>query len=244
MSHPTEDAFLARIAENPDDHLVKLVYADWLEEQGCDLATRQARFLRELVEYLKAGHGDRRARSAAEPLGKLAYTLPHDWCPKVVPSSFPRYVLPDAKRSPGARRVVKTARTKDEINAAARQGLWPLVLPVERNEQISSWVGVYQNPETGEIQTTGDHRGTPEGTRVVQVEYYPYHFSNPYAAYLVPKDLQPGEEVWLEDLIEDVVGIWGNQGHTYRLESAPGRWNGTRFDILFDPHRDAQRWIG
>lgn len=244
MSHPTEDAFLARIAENPDDHLVKLVYADWLEEQGTDLADRQARFLREQVEILKAEQGDRVSREAAEALGKLAYTLPHDWCPQVIHPSFPRYLLPDAKRSPGTRRVIKTARTKDEINAAARQGLWPVVLPVERDERISSWVGVHQDPETGEIETTGDHRYPPANPRVVQVEFYPYHFSNPYAAYLVPKDLKSGEEVWLEDLIEDVVGIWGNQGHTYRLESAPARWDGTRFEILFDSVRDAEQWIG
>ncbi len=244
MGHATEDAFLASIAANPDDNLVKLVYADWLEEQGDELAAQKARFIRKQTEYLAAEKRSSEASAASDELRNLAYTLPHDWCPKVVHASLPRYTLPDPMRSPGARRVIKTARTTDEINEAARNGLWPVVLPVERNNRITSWVAVYQNPETGEIQTSGDMRWAPAGTRVVNVRYYPHHFRNPFAAYLVPKDLPPGEEVWLEDVIEDVVGIWGNQGHTYRLESAPARWDGTRFEILFDSERDAERWIG
>jgi uncharacterized protein (TIGR02996 family) len=244
MSLSTEEAFLARIAEDLEDGLAKLVYADWLDEQGDALMGQKAKFLRKEAEYLKAKKNSKKASKVSDELRELAYTLPHDWCPKVVHPSLPRYLLPDPKRSPGTRRVIKTARTKDEINAAARSGLRPLVLPVIPNEQISTWVAVYQDPNTGEIETTGDHRWSPAGTRVVNVRYYPHHFSSPFAAYLVPKDLQPGEEVWLEDLIEDIVGVWGNQEHTYRLESAPARWNGASFEILFDPQRDAARWIG
>jgi uncharacterized protein (TIGR02996 family) len=243
VSRSTEEAFLARIAADRDDRLAKLVYADWLEEQEDALMSQKATFLRKEAEYLKAPKNSDEARKASDELRELAYTLPHDWCPKVLHPSLPRYLLPDPKRSPGTRRIIKTARTEDEINAAARGGLRPLVLPVVPNEQISTWVAVYQDPETGEIATTGDRRGRPAGTCVVDVRYYPHHFG-PFAAYLVPKELRPGEEVWLEDLIEDVVGVWGNQGHTYRLESAPARWNGARFEILFDPQRDAEHWIG
>ncbi len=53
-----------------------------------------------------------------------------------------------------------------------------------------------------------------------------------------------GEEVWLEDLIEDVVAVWGNQGYQPRLPACAAVWNGTGFDLLFDPQRDARRWIG
>lgn len=244
MSFSTEAAFLAHIASDPEDGLAKLVYADWLDEQGDASMAQKAKFLRKEAEYQTAEKHSDTARKVADELRELAYTLPHEWCPKVVHPSLPRHVLPDPKRSPGARRVIQTARTKDEINAAARSGLRPLVLPVQPDKQISSWVAVYQDPETGEIQTTGDHRYRPSGTRVVEVRYYPHSFSSPYAAYLVPKDLPKGEEVWLEDLIEDVVGVWGNQGHTYRLASAPARWTGTGFEVLFDPQRDAPRWLG
>lgn len=244
MSFSTEDALLANIVANPTDGVAKLVYADWLDEQGDEARAQQAMFLRKEAEFASAKPNSPEARGAAEELRKLAYTLPHDWCPKVVHPSFPRHFLPDPKRSPGTRRVIKTARTKDDINAAARSGFRPLVLEVKRNEQISSWVAVYQDAETGEITTTGDRRWSPPGTPVVTVRYYPHHFASPYAAYLLPADLRAGEEVWLEDVIEDVVGVWGNQGHTYRLEAAAARWNGTAFEILFDPHSDAERWIG
>jgi uncharacterized protein (TIGR02996 family) len=244
MSLSTEEAFLDHIATNREDALTKLVYADWLEEQGDALLMQKAHFLRKEAEYLKAEKHSDAALKASDELRKLAYSLPHEWCPKVVHPSFPSHILPDPKHSPGARRIVKTARTKDEINVAARSGLKPLVLPVTPNKQISSWVAVYQDPETGEIETTGDHRYPPSGTRVVNVRYYPYHFASPFAAYLVPADLQPGEEVWLEDVVEDIVGVWGNQGHTYRLESAPARWTGATFEILFNPQDDAPRWIG
>jgi uncharacterized protein (TIGR02996 family) len=244
MNFSTEDALLANVVANPTDGVAKLVYADWLEEQGDEPRAQKAQFLRAEAALVKAKPNSDEGRAAAEELRKLAHTLPHDWCPKVVHPSFPKHLLPDPKRSPGARRVIKTARTKDEINAAARRGFKPLVLEVKQNKQISSWVAVHQDPTTGEIQTTGDHRYHPPGEPVVSVRYYPYHFASPYAAYLLPTDLKVGEEVWLEDVIEDLVGIWGNQGHTYRLEAAPARWNGKGFDILFDPQRDAARWIG
>jgi len=64
--------------------------------------------------------------------------------------------------------------------------------------------------------------------------YYPHHFPSPFAAYLIPRDIQPGETVWIEDLIEDIVkSIW-NQGDAFRLESCEAVWNGVDFDIQFE----------
>jgi hypothetical protein len=60
----------------------------------------------------------------------------------------------------------------------------------------------------------------------------------------LPSDLAVGEEVWLEDLIEDLVAVWGNQGYHPRLATAPAVWNGSDFVIQFDPLRDAAHWIG
>lgn len=47
-----------------------------------------------------------------------------------------------------------------------------------------------------------------------------------------------------DNVIEDIVAAWGNQGYHPRLEAAPARWTGTDFKILFDPMRDAPHWIG
>lgn len=145
----------------------------------------------------------------------------------------------------GNRRVIKTARTVDSINEAARAGMRPLLKPVHPSERVHFMIAVFQNPETGEIQVSGDARYPPDGVRVIDYTYYyPYHFPNPFAAYLLPPDLIEGEQVWLEDLIEDVVSVWGNQGHHPRLESVVAVWNGRDFEIQFDPDSDAPQWIG
>ena len=147
---------------------------------------------------------------------------------------------------PGDRRIVKTGRTVEEINAAARLGYRPLVKSVLPGSDIRERVAVFQDRSTGEISVCGDLRyGDSYGEMVLgYTSYYPYHFPNPFAAYLVPPDIAPGEEVWLDDLIEDVVAEWGGQGQNTRLEASPAIWNGSDFDIQFDPQRDADHWIG
>lgn len=53
----TNPAMLANIARNRFDHLPRLVYADWLDEQGDDDAARTAEFIR--VGVALAGHPQR-----------------------------------------------------------------------------------------------------------------------------------------------------------------------------------------
>jgi hypothetical protein len=146
--------------------------------------------------------------------------------------------------SPGNRRIIKTARTVKEINEAARNGFYPLVKPVIPSPDVHQMVAVFQDSETGEIALSGDRRMGYKGKVIDYMTYYPYHFPNPFAAYLIPKDLAIDECVWLEDLIEDLVADWGNQNNHPRLKSAPALWNGQDFEILFDPESDAQHWIG
>jgi len=145
---------------------------------------------------------------------------------------------------PGDRRVIRTGRTVDSINAAARAGLRPLVKVVQPNDQIYAELNLSQHPETGEIEL-GNHRWPGAGELILdRLRYYPYHFSSPFAAYLLPKDLAVGEEVWLEDLIEDVVAYdlispWGGPP---RLSAAPAMWNGFDFEIRYDPPFEI--WVG
>ena len=137
-------------------------------------------------------------------------------------------------------RVIHTARTESEINKAARDGYFPLVKKVSPSPEIRSKFAVYQNPETGEISVTGDYRSrmVNRGTGLIEVigftNYYPHKFASPFAAYLIPPDLQIGEVVILKDLIEDLVGDRWNQGDVYRLESCEAEWNGKEFIIHYD----------
>lgn len=143
--------------------------------------------------------------------------------------------------------IIRTARSATAINEAARAGFFPLVRPVQPSPEIRSVVWVWQNTSTGEIDVIGDlRRGPPPpGWRQVlePTAYYPGPSGLPFAAYLIPPDLQPGERVWVEDLIEDLVGISWN-GNGSRLPSREAVWDGKDLHIDYDPRRHRSECIG
>jgi hypothetical protein len=147
-------------------------------------------------------------------------------------------------------RVIKTARDKDSINKAAKSGFRPLIKKVEPSDKIRSKYAVVQNRKTGEIITIGDYRSdfysdSDDYEIVIDwSDYYPHNFTSPFAAYLIPQDIKKGERVLLEDLIEDYVGASWNQGDTYRLESCEAIWNGTDFEIQYDPRVNRSDFVG
>ena len=147
---------------------------------------------------------------------------------------FRRTIKTDRKRT------IKTARTSDEINKAAKKGYRPLIKEVVQSEKIRSKTIIFQNKTTGEIMIAGDFRIEPrEGYEwLMRIWSYPYRFDSPYAAYLIPKDLKIGEKVFLEDIIEDYVGWCWNQGDASRLDSCDAIWNGKDFDILYKEKKE------
>jgi len=150
-----------------------------------------------------------------------------------------------------ALRVIKTARDKDSINKAAKNGLKPLIKKVKPSDEIRSKFSVVQNKTTGIIEIIGDYRmgfSSDENgefeTVIKWTHYYPYNFKSPFAAYLIPKDIKVGERVYIEDLIEDYIGASWNQGDTYRLESCEAIWSGTDLEIQYDPSTNRSDFIG
>lgn len=145
-------------------------------------------------------------------------------------------------------RTIKTARDEESINAAARAGFFPLLKAVMPSPEIRNKFAVIQDRTTGEIEVSGDYRHMPqmEGNEIVIdfTYYYPYNFPSPFAAYLIPPDLAVGERVYLEDLIEDVVGGSWSQGDTYRLESCVAVWDGKDFTLEWEPGADTQTILG
>jgi uncharacterized protein (TIGR02996 family) len=68
---PEEERFLVALLDNPDDHLLQLVYADWLEERGDPRA-----------EYLRVRQAVLNGQSTAELLtrqGELLAALNQGW---------------------------------------------------------------------------------------------------------------------------------------------------------------------
>jgi hypothetical protein len=148
-------------------------------------------------------------------------------------------------------RIVRTARTLDEINQGAKDGYMPLVKKVEPSKKIKSKYCIYQNVLSGEIVEVNDFRSVyefesnREWNMVIDwTFYYPYKYERPYSAYLVPSDIHVGEKVILQDIIEDLVEMSSNQGNVYRLESCIATWNGTDFVFDYDPVKDISFVIG
>lgn len=75
----TDEIFLAKLAEEPADDTTRLVYADWLDEQGDSLSVMKAEFLR-LSVRLASAKGRRGWKTARRKrLQQLAAKLDTDW---------------------------------------------------------------------------------------------------------------------------------------------------------------------
>lgn len=164
-------------------------------------------------------------------------------------------------------RVIKTARNKESINLAAKDGFVPLLKKVEPSDQIRSKYSIVQNKRSGEIEIITDFRDNEYSRKTTSIVerfkdlvdskehdlyekvidwtyYYPHNFTSPFAAYLIPDDIQIGERVFIEDLIEDYVGASWNQGDTYRLESCVAIWNGSDLEIQYNPTENRSDFVG
>jgi hypothetical protein len=136
-------------------------------------------------------------------------------------------------------RHIATARSLKAMNRGVKQGFRPLIKKIEPNPDIQAKYQVLQHRETGEVRCDGDYRAayfsglSDEWEVIIPWTFrYPYAWDLPFAAYLLPPDLEVGEEVILDDLIEDLPGTVWNQGDTYRRERCRARWTGADFEIL------------
>lgn len=75
----TEDAFLRAILHNPADDTPRLVYADWLDEQGDDASRRKAEFLRFEAEAAKLPDETLRRAAVNSDIRKRAAELDARW---------------------------------------------------------------------------------------------------------------------------------------------------------------------
>jgi hypothetical protein len=154
-------------------------------------------------------------------------------------------------KNSGGLRIIKTARDKDSINEAARNGYKPLIKKVEPSNKIRSKYSVIQSRKTGAIEIIGDYRYNFNSGENREFEtiidwtfYYPHSFKSPFAAYLIPKDILVGERVFIEDLIEDYIGGSWNQGDTYRLKGCEAIWNGSDLELQYDPTSNRTDFVG
>lgn len=136
---------------------------------------------------------------------------------------------------------ISTARNIQDIQRAFSIGFWPDVHLVQhRDHEIKQKVALFQNIKTGEVELSGDYRylmgkqESPDWEAVVPVTfYYSNYQQNPYAAYLIPKDLPDGSEVFIPDPIVDILGSTWNQGDSYRAVNVTGKVINKK--VIIDP---------
>jgi len=139
-------------------------------------------------------------------------------------------------------RIIETARSfyKIDINNFIDDGYTVLVKKLEPLPSLFNRVHIFQHKQTKNIKILGtDGRewikfNRSEHELLEEIRYYPYKFEHPYAAYLIPPDIQLNEKVFVADLIEDYIGIrhWGN----HRLQSCEAIWNGKELEILYSEY--------
>ena len=139
------------------------------------------------------------------------------------------------------KRIVLTARGFDQVNLAIRKGYDVAVVCPVLNPEFITYVRVVMNPETGELEpgpTGFSAFGLEEMYYTVRTVPLPSIIN----AYLVHPTLAFNETVWLDDLIEEYVGIRSHKGVT-RLKSHVATWNGKSFDIPFDRFANGMRFV-
>jgi uncharacterized protein (TIGR02996 family) len=76
---PDEGSFLQAILTNPTDDLPRLVYADWLDEQQTDEASRKAEFIRLECQLSRSTPPKKQRKRVGQRLQVLAAELDTSW---------------------------------------------------------------------------------------------------------------------------------------------------------------------
>lgn len=146
--------------------------------------------------------------------------------------------------------VIETGRCIGGINAATKNKFNASFRRLIPSADLYERYGVFQNKATGEIAVASDYK-TYERHGEIRYDtelwdlvlpfdkYYPHHFPNPFAAYLIPPNLKTGQRVVIKDLIEDFYGgeFWERK---IRLKTLEAIWDGNDLNIDYVPGRDGR----
>jgi hypothetical protein len=118
------------------------------------------------------------------------------------------------------------------MNQAVDNGFKLHFVSYKENPEVYCKLIVITDPETGKICTSGDYRSISRAG-LSNFTIYPkgeLKTNLPFACYLLPLNLKIGEIVLIEEVIEELVGGYWNQGDVLRYESCLAIWNGKSFE--------------
>ena len=139
--------------------------------------------------------------------------------------------------------VVKTCYKAHELNQAIQEGHKVCVLQIKESPELKLKGLLLRNRTSGVYSLVSDRTMFVQYSNVVEYpedDWETIHEVNGYArnrpasegwgAYILPLGVQPGDRVYIEDLIEDIVAqsFWYSVGPAVDGE---GIWNGTTLEI-------------
>ncbi len=146
-------------------------------------------------------------------------------------------------------RKIITLRGNKKIEEAIKINAHLIFRKVEPFSTVSGKFCIVKNKMTGvkfKIHDFRDSKGYSDDYEIVQdwtYQYRDYNFPEE-AAYLIPDDIEEGEIVFVDDLIENLLSYTHNQGGSGRLEGSKAVWKNNDLQILYNPDRDCLRAIG
>ena len=129
------------------------------------------------------------------------------------------------------------------LNKAKEEGLSFTIVPINRNPELELRSLLLKNRETGEFEAVPSRAFHAQYTRFLEYpedEWELVHEvvgygrtrdqSQNWGAYIIPKDLEVGEKVYIPDLIQDIVATshWYN---VWPAGDAIATWDGQHFKI-------------
>ncbi len=149
----------------------------------------------------------------------------------------------------GRLRRIKTLRGRKSIDKAIASGAKLIFRHVEPFSALKGKYCILKNKQSGrqfEIYDFRDERAYSDEFEIVKdwtYQYEKYDFPKE-AAYVIPVDIQEGEIVFVDDLIENFLGYHYNQGGSARLKRGKAVWKNNDLQMLYNPDIDCVRVVG
>ena len=146
--------------------------------------------------------------------------------------------------------IVKTVYDVESLNRYISKGHRTTVVPIVSNPELESPFCIFKNKVNGSLEIVPGRSFYVQYGRLIEYleedwdlifsgKHYARERSNnqTWAAYVLPLGIQPGTDVYIEDIIEDIkIGEFWHSIHY--AEDAVGKWTGENIELNYDIFRE------
>lgn len=136
--------------------------------------------------------------------------------------------------------IIQTARSLAAIEDGVRRGYRPLFVGADYKGDVGKKLCVSYYSKANAVFYQSDFRamfgaidGSDNGVSSIMVRHDDERDPSPLAAYMIPPELNPGDKVFVADIIEEIVRERWNQGDSWRLTSSEAVWTGEKLEIEY-----------